>query len=201
MAEQEVNQKTADRDNAPANPGRLAHSIGMGLPDGTMRVFLPKGSRLPCDESSMRILARLKEYSKVMIQIFMGESTYVDDNIFIGELGLENIKLNKEGQALLDIIFSVDENNLLHVSIKDEPGKKISNGTFRIETDAVPSEPGVPGQKPARRMEDFSDREFLLEKLMQLEKKIEGMEKEIGVHYKEELEKNMDDISDEEEVE
>ena len=133
MADQETDQKTADKKQAPTT-GRLTSSIGMALPDGTMRVFLPKGSRLPCEESSMRLLARLKEYNKVSIQVFMGESNYVDENIFLGEVGLENIRLNKEGQALLDIIFSVNSNNLLHIFIKDDPGKKASNATFRISS-------------------------------------------------------------------
>ncbi|MFH1514348.1 MAG: hypothetical protein ABIG42_02695, partial [bacterium] len=73
MADREINQKTADKEKNPS-AGRLSNSIGMAMPDGTMRVFLPKGSRLPCEDASMRFLTRLKEYNKVKIQVFAGES-------------------------------------------------------------------------------------------------------------------------------
>ena len=189
MADQETDQKTVEKKQAPTM-GRLSNSIGMALPDGTLRVFLPKGSRLPCEESSMRLLARLKEYNKVRIQVFMGESNYVDENIFLGEVGLENIRLNKEGQALLDIIFSVNSNNLLHIDIKDDPGKKASNATFRILTE-LSSEPGIPGQKPPRQ-KSFPEKDMLLEKITILEEKMEKMGKELGMKYSEEIEKKDD---------
>ncbi len=187
MADQETNQKTADKEQAPST-GRLTSSIGMALPDGSMRVFLPKGSRLPCEESSMRLLARLKEYSKVKIQVFVGESNYVDENIFLGEVGLENIRLNKEGQALLDIVFSVDSDNLLHISIKDDPGKKASNATFRIPSETS-IEPGIPGKKLARRNQKFPEKDVLLEKITKLEEKMQDMEKELGIKYSDDINK------------
>ena len=175
MAEQEINQKTADKEQTPS-AGRLSNSIGMAMPDGTMRVFLPKGSRLPCEDASMRFLTRLKEYNKVKIQVFVGENNYADQNIFLGEVGLENIRLNKDGQALLDIVFHVDSNNLLHVHVKDEPGQNSSSATLRIPTESE-VEPGKPGEAPSRRPEDSQDREILLDKLLKLEEKMEQMEK------------------------
>lgn len=187
MADQETNQKTADKEQAPS-AGRLTSSIGMALPDGSMRVFLPKGSRLPCEESSMRLLARLKEYSKVKIQVFVGESNYVDENIFLGEVGLENIRLNKEGQALLDIVFSVDSDNLLHISIKDDPGKKASNATFRMPSETS-MEPGIPGSESVRRHKESPDKDILLEKLAKLEEKMQDMERELGIKYSDDIEK------------
>lgn len=185
MADQETDQKTVDNEQAPS-AGRLANSIGMALPDGTMRVFLPKGSRLPCEESSMRLLARLKEYNKVRIQVFMGESNYVNENIFLGEVGLENIRLNKEGQALLDIVFSVNSSNLLYIDIKDDPGKKASNATFRISSE-ISTEPGIPGQKPPRQ-QSFPEKDMLLEKINVLEEKMESMVKELGIKYSRQIE-------------
>jgi molecular chaperone DnaK (HSP70) len=180
MADQETNQKTIETEEAPST-GRLASSVGMGLPNGQFKIFLPKGSLVPCEQST-RLLSRLKEYNKVNIQVFSGESDQSEDNIFLGEVGLENIRLNKDGQALLDVIFSVDTQNLLHVYVKDEPGKKASNATFRLFTEGENIAPGIPGSK---KSQDAIGREQLLKKLTMLEKKIDMMEKELEARKKE----------------
>lgn len=174
MADQDTNQKTIESEEAPST-GRLASSVGMALPNGQFKIFLPKGSLVPCEQSS-RLLSRLREYNKVNIQVFSGENELSDDNIFLGEVGLENIRLNKDGQALLDVIFSVDSQNLLHVYVKDEPGKKASNATFRIFTEGENIAPGIPGSKKSL---DAISRDQLLKKLTMLENKIDMMEKEL----------------------
>jgi len=163
---------------------RLPTSIGMGLPEGQFRVFLPKGSRLPC-EASARFLTRLREYNKAKIKIFMGDAEMVDDNIFLGEIGLDNIRLNKDGQALLDIIFRADKNFMLYVQLKDEPGKKSSNITIRLPRDESAVPKGLPPHMaPSRAKTQQVDTEILIQKLSMLEEKMQDMEKELEEHYK-----------------
>ena len=187
MAEKVTNQDSVERDESQA-VYRLTSSLGMGLPEGQFRVFLPKGSRLPC-EASGRFLTRLKEYNKAKIKVFMGENEYVEDNIFLGELGLDNVRLNKDGQALIDIVFQADISNLLHVQIKDEPGKKSSSvilpipmgDSIQYKGDPTETRRGKPKRAPA------VETDFLMEKITLLEGKIEDMEKELIQRYKSEI--------------
>jgi len=183
MVDQRRNPEPSEVDESQPSL-RLPSSVGMGLPEGQFRVFLPKGSRLPC-EASARFLTRLKEYNKAKIKIFMGEGEMIDDNIFLGEIGLDNIRLNKDGQALIDIIFQADRNYMLFVQLKDEPGKKSSNMTIRLPLDEslVPKGP-PPGMAPSRLKIQQVDTEMLLQKLSMLEEKVHGMEKELEQHYK-----------------
>ena len=187
MAEKITNQDSIERDESQAAV-RLTSSLGMGLPEGQFRVFLPKGSRLPC-EASGRFLTRLKEYNKARIRIFMGESEYVEDNIFLGELGLDNIRLNKDGQALIDIVFQADINNMLYVQIKDEPGKKSSSAILPIPFGDNLQYRGAPqdAQKGRSRRPQAVETDFLVEKITLLEVKIQDMERELMQHYKGEI--------------
>lgn len=182
MANQEINQNTTDREDAPSK-GRLASSVGMALPDGRLRVFLPKGSRIPCEHPE-RFLARLKDYNKVRIKIFMGDAEFVKDNIFLGEVGLDNIRLNNKGEALLDVIFSIDSEGLLHIQVRDDPGKQSSNATLRIPSDIVPSpvktkEPETEQEPASGSSREIPDQEMLLDKLSMLEEKIRSMEEAV----------------------
>jgi len=183
MVDQRRNPEPSEVDESQPSL-RLPSSVGMGLPEGQFRVFLPKGSRLPC-EASARFLTRLKEYNKAKIKIFMGEGEMIDDNIFLGEIGLDNIRLNKDGQALIDIIFQADRNYMLFVQLKDEPGKKSSNMTIRLPLDEslVPKGP-PPGMAPSRLKIQQVDTEILLQKLSMLEEKVHGMEKELEERYR-----------------
>jgi molecular chaperone DnaK (HSP70) len=193
MAEKVTNQDSIDKDESQVVI-RLTSSLGMGLPEGQFRVFLPKGSRLPC-EASGRFLTRLKEYNKARIRVFMGESEYVEDNIFLGELGLDGIRLNKDGQALIDVVFQADINNMLHVQIKDEPGKKSSTVILPIPSDEGFQYRGEPpdGKKPKPRRTSSVETDFLMEKITLLEEKLQDMEKELMHRYKSEMDTKASD--------
>jgi molecular chaperone DnaK (HSP70) len=179
------NNQTEAKQEETASGGRLTDSIGMALPDGRMRIFLPKGSLLPC-EYTQRFLTRLKEFNKVRIQIYAGENEYVDDNYFMGEIGLENIRLNKNGEALLDIHFSINSDNLLKISLKDAPAERTSLATLRLPSSASP-DAGKPGKKPDRRSSSSSFDDELIEKLDRLEQKVKSLEQELIDRYQEEL--------------
>lgn len=188
MVEQKRNQESDEGDESQPSL-RLPSSLGMGLPEGQFKVFLPKGSRLPC-EASARLLTRLREYNKAKIKIFMGEGEMIDDNIFLGEIGLDNIRLNKDGQALIDLIFQADRNFMLFVQLKDEPGKKASSITIRIPHDEGALTKGLPPGMTAPKPKTVQlDTEMLLQKISLLEEKMQDMEKELMAQYKSEVKK------------
>lgn len=57
------------------------------------------------------------------MKIYQGEEYYVDDNVYLGEVAIE-VALKPAGQAWVDVQFTYDINDILHVSVENEMGER-----------------------------------------------------------------------------
>ncbi|HDS31144.1 MAG TPA: hypothetical protein ENN67_08890 [Firmicutes bacterium] len=100
---------------------RLRKSVGMGLPSNRYRVFLGRGAIPPVSESKT-FVAPLKKVDRLDISIYEGDGETIDQNVFVGEIGVNGIKLREDGKAEIEITFSLDMQGVLQVTISDKRG-------------------------------------------------------------------------------
>ena len=91
------------------------HSYGVETEDGTMEVIIPRGSHYPTSEHKYFFNAYDDQYTFV-IRVFEGENLYVDDNHLLGEFTLRDIPKKKKGELILDVIFTIDTDQILNVT-------------------------------------------------------------------------------------
>lgn len=151
---------------------RLTKSVGIGLPRNRYRIFLGKGAIPPVSETK-QFVAPLAEISKVKIKILEGDEEQAEKNEFVGEIGINNIRLREDGRAELEIDFSLSVTGILSVRITDRIGDTEGTGRFILpqfkkETSTEPDITSLP-------LEELSQKIDLLEQQMQLLKtELEG---------------------------
>ena len=80
-----------------------------------MEKIINKGTNLPY--KATRYYTPVVDYqSNVLIQVYEGESKFVNDNYFLGKFYLEKIPYKKKDNILIEIIFDLDENSILTVT-------------------------------------------------------------------------------------
>jgi molecular chaperone DnaK (HSP70) len=100
---------------------RLMKAVGMGLPSNRFRVFLGKGTIPPVSESRT-FVAKLKKVDRVEISVFEGDSDRSDLNLFVGEIGVNNVQLREDEKAEIEVTFGLDGQGILIVTILDRMG-------------------------------------------------------------------------------
>jgi molecular chaperone DnaK (HSP70) len=129
-ADQETASGKTQTDKPQAGPvKRLLKSIGMEMPSNRYRVFLGQGVIPPVSEKK-HFVARLKNLDNVSITILEGDEDKADTNVYVGEVGLTNIKLRKDNRAEVEIEFSLSENGALTVKLIDRIGETESMARF-----------------------------------------------------------------------
>jgi molecular chaperone DnaK (HSP70) len=100
---------------------RISSSIGIGLPRNKYRVFIGKGAIPPLNEIK-QFVAPLADIDKVRIKIIEGDNESADKNLYVGEIGINNIKLREDGKAELELDFSLNASGILTVRLRDRIG-------------------------------------------------------------------------------
>jgi hypothetical protein len=101
---------------------RLMKSVGMAMPSDRVRVFLGVNSIPPVSEKK-QFVARLRKVDRIDISVLEGNEEAADKNLFVGELGLTNVKLRADGRA---------EKGYLTVTIMDRLGNTEAIGRFPL---------------------------------------------------------------------
>ena len=144
---------------------RLLRSVGIGLPRNKYRVFLGKGAIPPVSESK-QFVAPLAEINKVRIRVLEGDDDRADHNEFLGEVGINNIRLREDGKAELEIEFSLSATGTLTIRLTDRIGETEGMARyvlpqFRRESQGETDFSNLP-------VEELSKKIDLLEQQMQL---------------------------------
>ncbi|XP_063696733.1 heat shock 70 kDa protein II-like [Culicoides brevitarsis] len=90
-------------------------SLGVELINGQMKVYIPRGSTVPAKHFET-LQAAKAETKSIVVKIYEGERYMCEENNFLGEVELTNIRSGAEGGGKIDITFEVDKNGLLNVS-------------------------------------------------------------------------------------
>ena len=101
---------------------RLNRSVGISLPRNRYRIFIGKGAIPPVSEAK-QFVAPLAEINRVRIRIIEGDEEQADRNEFLGEIGINNIKLREDGKAELEIEFSLSATGILTIRLTDRIGE------------------------------------------------------------------------------
>ncbi len=150
---------------AKPQPRRLAKSIGMAMPSNRFRVFLGRGAIPPVSEKK-HFVARLRSVDRVEIVILEGDEDQADRNVFVGEIGLSNVKLREDGRAEIEVEFTIGDKGILTVVVLDRVSGTESVGRFVSPQFADETRPDVDlGGIP---VEELSQKIDLLEQQMQL---------------------------------
>jgi molecular chaperone DnaK (HSP70) len=144
---------------------RLSKSVGIALPRNRYRVFLGRGAIPPVSEVK-QFVAPLAEINKVRIRILEGDDDQSDRNDFLGEIGINNIRLREDGKAELEIEFSLNATGILSIRLSDRIGDAEGMARyvltqFRKETQAEADITNLPVEELSRKID-------LLEQQMQL---------------------------------
>ena len=91
------------------------HSYGVEIEDGTMEVIIPRGSHYPINEHKYFTNAYDDQYTFV-IRVFEGENLYADDNDLLAEFTLLDIPKKRKGELVLEVIFTIDTDQILNVT-------------------------------------------------------------------------------------
>jgi molecular chaperone DnaK (HSP70) len=144
---------------------RLAKSVGISLPRNRYRIFLGKGAIPPVSEVK-QFVAPLAEINRVRIRIMEGEEDHLDRLEFLGEIGINNIKLREDGKAELEIEFSLSATGILTVRLTDRIGE--TEGMARYFLSQFKREGQGESDVATLPIEELNKKIELLEQQMQL---------------------------------
>ncbi len=102
----------------------ITRSLGIELVGKRFAVILPKNKVYPCDNSdapdSERIFTTVYDYQEsVDINVYVGEDDNVDNNTFYDGFTLDGIERAPCGVPQIEVIFSFDKSQILHVTSRD----------------------------------------------------------------------------------
>jgi molecular chaperone DnaK (HSP70) len=144
---------------------RLAKSIGISLPKNRYRVFLGKGTIPPVSETK-QFVAPLAEINKVRIRILEGDEDQADRNEFLGEIGINGIRLRDDGKAELELEFSLSATGILTIRLSDRIGE--AEGMMRFSLSQLRKETHGEVDITSMPVDELAKKINLLEEQMQI---------------------------------
>ena len=98
-----------------------------------MSIIIPKGSRTP-KKNVEHYVTTYDFQDSMLIEIYEGENSYVNDNHLLGSFELMNLPLGLEGEVKVDVTFEIDINGILTATaIETTEGK--SKNSIKIIND------------------------------------------------------------------
>ena len=99
-------------------------SLGIKIANGQMNVLIPRNTTIPCEQKNYYATAD-DEQASFLIEVYQGERELASQNIFLGSFLISGIRISKNGDVLCEVTFSLDINNILHVSAVEIGGNEI----------------------------------------------------------------------------
>lgn len=94
-----------------------SHSLGVEVLGGKFDSIIERDSKLP--NKVTKLYKTAEDYqTEANINIYQGENKFVEENIFIGKMEIENIPKNKKGEEVMEITFKYDLNGILDTKVK-----------------------------------------------------------------------------------
>ncbi len=100
-------------------------SIGIGIYGGKMQIIIPKGTSIPTS-NKVTTYTHYDNQTSINICIYQGEDIdNVNNNFFIKEMVIYDIKKAPAGEMKFEITFNIDVNSCLTIEIEDLKTHKI----------------------------------------------------------------------------
>ena len=106
-------------------------SLGLRLNNGEMAVIIEKNSPIPCEKEET--FGTVKDNQKnVRVKIYQGEYKYADKNHFVGDILITDLPSLPKGKVQVTVIYRINLDGILNVTVKENVGGKISNKGFNM---------------------------------------------------------------------
>ena len=90
-------------------------SLGMSNTGGAMETIIPRNTTVPTLKSQT-MTTDADDQTSVQVNVFEGDSSMVEDNLFLGQLRLDGIPPMPKGQAQIEVTFDISTNGILRAS-------------------------------------------------------------------------------------
>ncbi len=106
-------------------------SLCIGTVGGFASPVIPRNSQLPTEQT--RVFSTSADYQdSVSIRVCQGQHRRFDDNTYIGELTLTNLRPALRGELKIEVSFELDTNGILSVRARDPDTDKIQTAFMQI---------------------------------------------------------------------
>ncbi|MBU4305834.1 MAG: Hsp70 family protein [Candidatus Omnitrophica bacterium] len=96
-----------------------ARSIGIALKDNKYKKIIPKNTTLPTQKSDI-FTTTVDDQRNLSVMIYEGENEKANKNNLLVEYEFGPLPQAKAGELNVKIIFDMDANNILHISVKEQ---------------------------------------------------------------------------------
>lgn len=93
-------------------------SLGIETADGLFNKIIERNSTIPI-ERTKKFKTSEDEMTDIKVNILQGEKSIADNNYKIGELSLSNIKNLSNGRTIVNVVFSIDQNNIVGIKMSE----------------------------------------------------------------------------------
>ncbi len=94
-------------------------SLGIKIKGGLVATIIPRSSSVPVQESRTFTTTE-DDQTSVIIEVVQGERGIAADNKHLGSFRLENLPKHPAGTVKIEVIFSIDSNNILSVVAREK---------------------------------------------------------------------------------
>ena len=135
-------------------------SLGVETFGGLMNVLIPRNTTIPCKAGEMFTNAETNQ-RKMALRVLQGEREMAKDNWQLGQFSVE-FQPAPKGQARVGVQFSIDENGILEVLVRDtltgeDTVVEIASAAVDVTDDQVES---MVSESVEYAFEDMSERVF-----------------------------------------
>ena len=116
----------------------IALTLGIEDINGEMIPIIEKGSVVPIKQS--KYFTTTSDENEIEIKIYQGERKFVKDNFYIGSFIVIFDKMMKKGEPKVEIIFSLDLNHILTITVKESKNNIESCKKFTKDNLYIPQE-------------------------------------------------------------
>ena len=108
---------------------RTCHDLGIEIAGGRFHPIIKANRKAPCQQVQS-FTTDMDDVTSINIKVFQGSSKLVKDNSFVGELHISGLPSRPKGSLEINVLFKVNEEQQLSVSVKCEGISKAATLKF-----------------------------------------------------------------------
>lgn len=105
--------------------------IGVGLPNGRMRVLFKKNTPLPARKKSTLVTSKDNQKT-IALHMFQGEKERTDDCEALGSFVFYGLRDAPKGDVQLEVTFHIDSQGMLNLSARDKDTGETIESTIKL---------------------------------------------------------------------